>query len=247
MPDSSQLSRNSSGLGSFISTVAVGLCVGMGTGILGYHFLRSEAVRLIPAVKVTAQAAPGAQPANAKGSESAPVVLEEFSDFQCPPCRSLYQKLKRVEAEYGSQLKIIYRQYPIASLHKNALEAARAAEAAGLQGHFWEMHDRLFDNQETWASSSDPRSVFIAYAGALGLDTGRFQKDLQAPQTKARIFADQQRGDSIGVPGTPVVLVNGVQVPPTAITYAGIQTAVERELKRRTACSGTCTAPGATP
>lgn len=233
--------------GSFIWTVAIGLCLGIGTGTLGYYLLRSQAVRLIPPVKLSAHAAPGAQPANTKGPENAPIIIEEFSDFQCPPCRDLYQRLKKIEAEYGPQIKVIYRQYPIASLHKNAWMAAEAAEAAGLQGHFWEMHDLLYANQESWARSGDAESVFTGYAHSLGLDPDRFRRDREGPRTKARIQADQQRGDSIGVPGTPVVLVNGRQVPPTAISYAGIHSAVDKELKRQASCAGICSAPPPKP
>jgi protein-disulfide isomerase len=242
MKSSYSIRERSNLIRDVIPTVAIGLSLGIGTGILGYHLLRSHVVRLITAVKVTPHASPGAQPPNAKGPDLAPVEIEEFSDFQCPPCRSLYKKLKSVEGKYSSQLKVIYRNYPIASLHKNAFEAACAAEAAGLQGHFWEMHDRLFDNQEAWASSSDAQSLFVEYARSLNLDVARFQQDLTGALTKQRVQADQRRGDSIGVPGTPIVLINGVQVPPTAITDAGLRAAVEKGLNGRPGCSDGCRA-----
>ncbi len=223
--------------------LVAGLCMGIGTGVLGYQLYRSKAVRLIPSVNVTARAAPGAQPPNAKGLDSASVVLEEFSDFQCPPCKNLYQKLNRIEAEYKSDVRVVFRHCPIPSLHKNALAAARAAEAAGLQGRFWDMHDRLFENQQTWASSSDVKPIFASYAGSLQLDVERFRKDMDGAQAKSRVQADQQRADSISVPGTPVVLVNNQQVPPQSLSYEGLHAAVEKELRRTAACSGLCTAP----
>jgi len=220
--------------------IVIGLALGIGTGILGSYLFRSQLVRLIPSVRVTAHSLPGAQPPNSKGLDAAPVVIEEFSDFQCPPCKGLFEQLKKIEGKYGSQLKVVYRHYPIESLHNNAFEAARTAEAARLQGRFWDMHDQLFEKQGAWASNSDPKPLFAAYARSMNLDMARFQNDVSAPETSERIIADQRRGDSIRVPGTPVVLVNGQQVPPDAIDYAGLQAAIERELKSRSACSGGC-------
>src|SRR5689334_7579331 len=84
---------------------------------------------------------PGATPAHTRGDTTAPVILEEFGDFQCPVCGRFYKDLKQVESEFGSKFCVIFREYPIQQLHPHALEAARAAEAAGLQNRFWEMHD----------------------------------------------------------------------------------------------------------
>ena len=101
----------------------------------------------------------GAEPPHVRGVESAPVTLEEFGDFECPPCGGLYPILKDIEREYGDRLRVVFRQYPLSQIHKHAYDAARAAEAAGVQGKFWEMHDLLYEKQSEWTVAPDPRSM----------------------------------------------------------------------------------------
>ena len=91
---------------------------------------------------------------------SSPVIIEEYGDYQCPPCGQLYPELKQIETEYGDQVKIVFRHFPLMKMHKNALLAAHAAEAARNQNKFWEMHDRLYRNQKEWSELADPRPVF---------------------------------------------------------------------------------------
>ena len=109
---------------------------------------------------------------------SSPVVLEEYGDYQCPPCGQLYPELKKIESEYGNQVQIVFHHFPLTRMHKNALVAAHAAEAARNQKKFWEMHDRLYRNQSAWADAVDPRSVFISYARELGLNVEQFGSDI---------------------------------------------------------------------
>src|SRR6476620_4998201 len=110
-------------------------------------------------------AAPTQTPADTAGltkpnvKVSSPVVLEEYGDYQCPPCGQLYPELKSVEHEYGNQVQIVFHHFPLTRMHKNALAAAQAAEAARNQNKFWEMHDRLYRNQKEWAELDDPRPV----------------------------------------------------------------------------------------
>jgi len=208
-----------------LQTVIVGVLLGIGAGWFAFH---SKSTRPLPLIEVTSRTAPGAQPPNFKGLASSPVTLEEFSDFECPPCRDLYQTLKKIEVDYGPRLKVVFRHFPISSLHQNALAAARVSEAAALQGHFWEMHDELFEDQRTWSSSSDVQSIFLNYARSLQLDVDRFRRDMDGPQANIRVRADRQRGNSLGVPGTPTVLINDRQVPPEAVTYEGIHAAIDK-------------------
>jgi protein-disulfide isomerase len=222
----------------------LGLALGLTTGWLLIHFriiprLQRNSFPSVPLVKITSQAAPGARPETSIGPADAPVTLEEFSDFQCPPCGNLHGILKRVENDYAPRLKIIFRHYPLRQWHTNAFDAARAAEAAAAQGRFWEMHDRLFDEQRRWSKSDDARSIFLAYARAMHLDMDRFTRDMISPRVEARITADLERGDSIGVPGTPVVLVNGRQVSPERFSYVGIRGAIEKELRVASAMPNT--------
>jgi protein-disulfide isomerase len=156
---------------------------------------------------------PGATPAQAVGPENAPVVLEEFGDFQCPPCGRMHPVVEQLKKDYGSRLRFVFRHFPLQQIHKNAFTAARAAEAAGMQGKFWEMHDLIFDNQAQWADSPEPRPIFADYAKRLGLNVEKFQTDAAAQPAAERVMADYQRGASMGVDGTPAFFVNGRELP----------------------------------
>jgi NhaA family Na+:H+ antiporter len=151
----------------------------------------------------------GAEPPHVRGNASAPVTLEEFGDFQCGACGSYHPEMKKIEAEYGEKLKVIFRELPLVTLHPHALLAAQAAEAAGLQGKFWEMHDKLYENQVTWTEKSDLVPVFVDYAKQVGLNPDQFMKDLNGEQVAARIFQDGKRAHSFGLKGTPSFFVNG--------------------------------------
>jgi len=124
------------------------------------------------------QAEPGAEPPQALGSSNAPVTLEEFGDFECPPCGLLHPILKNLEGEFGpAKLRIVFREFPLVPTHVHALAAARAAEAAGLQGKFWEMHDMIYENQKAWHEAFDVRPIFEGYATKIGLDLEQFRRD----------------------------------------------------------------------
>lgn len=159
------------------------------------------------------QTQPGAPNPQTKGGASARVTLEEFSDFQCPACGGLAPGLKRVVAEYGDRARVVFRHYPL-QMHRYAFLAARAAEAAGLQGKFWEMHDMLYENQKEWSDAMEPRVQFDAYATRLGLDVQKFKADMERQELADRIRADMMRGNSLGVKGTPTVYLNGREMVP---------------------------------
>lgn len=156
---------------------------------------------------------PGAEPAHAHGPANAPVTIEEFGDFQCPPCGMLHPILKMMEKEFGNRLRVVFREFPLVPTHEHALAAARAAEAAGLQGKFWEMHDLLFTNQNLWKDAFDVRPIFEDYAKRIGLDVERYKQDLTSETVQYRIFLDGKRARSLGVKGTPTVFMNGREVP----------------------------------
>ena len=164
---------------------------------------------------------------------SSPVVLEEYGDYQCPPCGLLYPVLKDIEHEYGKQLQIVFHHFPLTKIHKNAMNAARAAEAARNQGKFWEMHDRLYRNQNAWKDLDDPRSMFIQYARELGLNTDRFTRDLDSPDVEQRIAADMQKGTSIGITGTPTLLIDGNMLRYEATTPDGVRQGINFMLQRK--------------
>ena len=156
---------------------------------------------------------PGADPAHLRGSAAAKVTLEEFADFECPACGNFYPILKSIEKEYGAQVSVIFREFPLTMQHQHAYTAARAAEAAGLQGKFWEMHDLLYENRTTWSKAPDVEQAFAEYASQLGLDLDRFKQDQASEMVQLRIARDHRRARSIQVRSTPALYVNGVEVP----------------------------------
>ncbi|HKO95450.1 MAG TPA: thioredoxin domain-containing protein [Pyrinomonadaceae bacterium] len=159
-------------------------------------------------------AEPGAQPPHARGDATAPVTIEEFGDFQCPPCGALHPILKSLEKEFGpARLRVIFRQNPLVPAHAHALSAARASEAAGLQGKFWEMHDMIFENQNAWKDAFDSKSIFEGYATKLGLNIEMYRRDIGSEVVERRIFLDGKRGHALGVQGTPTAILNGREVP----------------------------------
>ncbi len=164
---------------------------------------------------------PGAQPPHERGEASAAVTIEEFGDFQCPPCGSFHPELKKIEADYGSRLRVVFRHLPLPQIHTNAIAAAQAAEAAGRQGRFWQMHDMLYENQSAWEKATDVPSVFLSYARSLGLDVQRFAGDLNSSDVSNRIRADMMRAESLGVTGTPTLFLNGREL--TLPSPGGIQ------------------------
>ena len=149
----------------------------------------------------------------AKGPRNAPVTIVEFSDFQCPGCKTYQGLVNQVLQLYPNDVKLVYKQFPLADIHDNAVNAAKAALAAGRQGKFWEMHDMLYENQKAWHDAFDVRSIFEGYATRIGLDLERFKKDNTNEIVELRIFLDGKRGHSLDVKGTPTVFLNGREVP----------------------------------
>jgi len=156
---------------------------------------------------------PGADPPHVLGPATAPARLEEFGDFECPPCGIFHPILQQMHAEFGDQLQITFREFPLVPTHQHALAAASAAEAAGIQGKFWEMHDLLYEHQNDWKKEFDVRPIYEGYAKQIGLDVDRYKRDLEGDFVAQRIFADGKRGHSLGVKGTPTVFLNGREVP----------------------------------
>jgi protein-disulfide isomerase len=170
---------------------------------------------------------PGAEPPHIRGSANARVKIEEFGDFQCPSCAALRMALNEVEQKYHGKVCVIFRHFPLAN-HKHAQVAARAAEAAGLEDRFWEMHDFLYGSQIIWTRTADPRELFDQFAKSIGLDVERFKIDVESEQVKARITADQQRAASLGVNRTPAIFINGARLPDSSLNQKALEEAVEK-------------------
>jgi protein-disulfide isomerase len=181
------------------------------------------------------------QPSFPAGSKTEPgisaqtvVTLEEFGDYQCPPCGELHPGLKQLKQQLGPNLNFIFRNLPLTTIYNNSLIAAQAAESARMQNRFWEMHDLLYENQNLWSDDVNPRTIFLKWAADLGMDTTLFARDLDSKQVKLRIEADQEAAAELGINGTPTVLVNGRQLRPEVTNAKGIQTAIEYVTSRKT-------------
>lgn len=155
---------------------------------------------------------------NFTGNNTTGVELVEFADYQCPACYQFHPVVKQLIEEYGDRVSFRFRNFPLVQLHPNAMIAARAAEAAGMQGKFWEMNDLLFTNQQNWASVSNPTNIFVQYAQQLGLDTTKFQEDMNSSATLAIINADVSAAQALGATGTPTFVLNGKKID-TPATY----------------------------
>jgi protein-disulfide isomerase len=139
-----------------------------------------------------------------RGSPQSPITLIEYGDFECPFCGAAYWELKRLEAVVGDRIAFVFRNFPLSQMHPHAQLAAEAAEAAGAQGRFWEMHDMLFENQQQLEASA-----LLTYAGELQLDLRRFARDLQTHVHAPKVRSDFMEGVRSGVNGTPTMFLNG--------------------------------------
>lgn len=145
-------------------------------------------------------------------------LLVEYSDFQCPSCKAAHEFFKTIEASGSADFDIIkkvtiaYRYFPLSQIHDKANISAYAAEAAGIQGKFWEMTDLLFTNQQTWGTSDKPEDYFLSYAKELKLDLAQFKKDATSSKVKNRVAADVLEANQIGVNSTPTFFLNGQKV-----------------------------------
>lgn len=149
------------------------------------------------------------------GELDSKIVLIEYGDYQCPPCANAYPVVKQLIDKYSDKILFVFRNFPIPSSHPNAMAAAAAAEAAGLQGKYWEMHDKLYENQSEWSSAnaSNRTTLFTNYASQIGLNTDQFVKDLSLSTIINKIDFDLAVGKSVGVKATPTFMLNGVNVP----------------------------------
>jgi len=157
------------------------------------------------------------------GGAAAPVTVVVFSDFQCPFCARLEPSLKQVEQAYGDKVRIVWKHKPL-SFHPNAMPAAEAAEAAREQGKFWQMHDKMFGAQQQLSAASYER-----WAQELGLDMNRFKATLASGKYRARIQEDDALATSLGIEGTPTMMVNGEQVV-GAVPFENLKVVIDRQL-----------------
>ncbi len=205
---------------AFVLAVAIGA---------GFYMFRSEQPQPSTTQASNAKASVSPTTSASKGA----VIVEEFGDYQCPPCGSLHPEMKKLKSEFGNRIRFIFYHLPLTVIHKNALDAAHAAVAAGLQGKFWEMHDMLYDSQKAWEETDNLRPIVAGYAGRLGLDVQKFLTDMDGPQVEATVAADVRRANSLGVTGTPTLFVDGQEINNDDLTTENLRKIINQRLSVR--------------
>ncbi len=157
------------------------------------------------------------------------VVITGYGDFQCPACQQLFPDIKQIEADYADETTVVFRHFPLTAVHPNAMAAHRAAEAAGIQGKFFEMHDLMYQRQSEWSQASNPAQIFEGYAQQLGLDVEKFRADISSEDVFNKIQADMNSGNTAGATSTPTVFVNG-QLVDEFPTYEVLSALIDKAL-----------------
>ena len=150
-----------------------------------------------------------------RGNPAAKTVLIEFADFQCGSCARASVVVGDLLKKHADELLVVFKQFPLETIHRNALIASQAAEAAGKQYKFWEMYELLFKHQVDWANVPDAQTFFLNYAAELQLDLEKFQRDLWDSQIRDKIYKDVLEGQMVQVTQTPTFFLNGTRIPTT--------------------------------
>lgn len=169
------------------------------------------------------------------GEGTTGVTLIEYGDFQCPVCASYQPIVQQIKDKYGDQITVQFRHFPLAEIHQNAVVASRAAQAAHMQGQFWEFHDLLFENQSTWAQSSNATAFFETYAQQLGLDIDKFKTDMASSEVNNLVQADRGEAQRLGFTGTPTFVLDGQKLDPSPTSFEAFSTKIDEAIKARQA------------
>src|SRR6266571_2215518 len=212
----------------FVIVVVVALAT-FGSGTMLYRAKRPQ-VKNMPESQSVAAGSDAS--AHIRGNPDAPVTLEEFADFQCPPCGQFAGFVEELLREYDSRLRVVFRNFPLPA-HEHAREAALAAEAAGFQGKFWEMHDTLYREQEAWSKAPNTRELFESYAGTIGLNVDQFRKDMDSDKVRERIDSDHALADFLGVKATPTLYINNRAIDPKDKNPEGVRAAINAALEEK--------------
>jgi protein-disulfide isomerase len=209
----------------FVIVLGIAL-VTLGSGAVLYRAKRPQVKNIPDSPSVATQKDASA---HVRGNADAPVTLEEFGDFQCPPCGQFAGFAEELLKEYDSRLRVVFRNFPLPG-HEHAREAALAAEAAGFQGKFWEMHDTLYREQTSWSKAPNTRELFESYAGTLGLNMEQFKKDMDSDKARERVDSDHALGDSLGIKVTPTLFINKRAMEPQEKNPEGVRGAINAAL-----------------
>ncbi len=174
-----------------------------------------------------------------KGQGKSGVVLVEYGDFQCSACYAYEPVIKEIFSTYNEQITFQFRNFPLVQIHKNALVASRAAEAAALQGKFWEMHDKLYETQDPsgktgWVVADDPVSYFAEIAAKLGMNVEKFKTDLKSSAVNDSIQADIKEGQALDFSGTPSFVLDGKRIEKNPADLQAFKKLIEDTIKAKT-------------
>jgi protein-disulfide isomerase len=168
---------------------------------------------------------------NSHKTGSGSVQLVEFGDYECPACGAAYPNVKQIMKDFDGKVTLYFRNFPLVQIHQNAMMGAEAAESAGAQGKYWEMHDALYDNQKDWGEA-DPATAetkVLGYAKNLGLNADTMKSDIDNKKYDAVIQQDMADGNALGIQGTPTFYVNGTQIQ-SGYSYANLRDAINAAL-----------------
>src|SRR6516164_8524246 len=158
-----------------------------------------------------------------RGPENAQLTLVEFGDYQCPSCGAYHPFVKEILNRYPTKVRLEFHHFPLITIHPNSMAASKAAEAAGQQGHYWEMHDALFEYQAQWAERPDPKPIFAALANKIGINPTILLQDMENPALQQRILKDVEQGDKAAIQAVPTFFIKGQQVHIKATTDDFVQ------------------------
>ena len=164
-----------------------------------------------------------------QGDQHAPVTLVEYGDYECPYCGQAYPVVKAVQKHFGKRLRFVFRNFPLTQIHPNAESAAETAEFAGAHGRFWEMHDGLYENQETLSVP-----LYLSLAKALGLSEKLLSESLESGAFRSKVRSDFMGGLKSGVNGTPTFFINGKRHD-AAFDFDDLVAAIEAEVVKHNA------------
>lgn len=166
-----------------------------------------------------------------EGTNTTGVELIEYGDYQCPACGQYYPIVKQLQSTYADKISFRFANFPLVQIHKNAMAGARAAEAASLQGKFWEMHDLLYENQTAWSEASNLTPFFDQYANQLGLDLAKFRTDQASSAVLNTINADVGQVQALGGTGTPTFVLQGKRIDDNPKTLAAFNQLIDDAIK----------------
>lgn len=191
--------------------IFAGLCVAIVAGLIYMSGSNKVAVDEVNAFQITTGREINDQ---VYGNKNAKVVVYEYADFQCPGCAGAFPNISRIKEQYKDTVAFVYRHFPLTSIHPHAFAAAAAAESAGLQGKFWEMHDLIFQSQDSWKdlSAEQRQKTFEGFAKQLGLNENQFKADIASDKVAAKVNFDRALGLKIGVDSTPTVYINSNKI-----------------------------------